>query len=197
MDFYSLMPMASSGSRPGAGGTEQWGASYGCFLQKGPGRCWGERAVGQESGSLGHGLLGDLGELPASLCLSFPITCEIKGWDLTSGFQICGVLFVAAEPFISGSHVVLWLKWEARLAGEPALQGACLLSCKVPGEPGALCGTPWHVRALFPPVSCDSVTWSHGLTSEAVARLFAVYLWSLPEAIPISLSLLVSQNFHL
>lgn len=68
------------------------GRAAGSFLQQGPGGCWGEGAVGQESG-----LAGNLGKLPAILCLSFPIICEIKGLDSTVVFRSHGVLFTAEE----------------------------------------------------------------------------------------------------
>lgn len=77
---------------------QRWGQGWGVgraagsFLQQGPGGCWGEGAVGQESG-----LAGNLGKLPAVLCLSFPFICEIKGWDSTVVFRSHGVLFTAAE----------------------------------------------------------------------------------------------------
>lgn len=72
------------------------GRAAGSFLQQGPGGCWGEGAVGQESG-----LAGNLGKLPAILCLSFPIICEIKGLDSTVVFQI-------SWGFVHGRRAGTW-----------------------------------------------------------------------------------------
>lgn len=96
--FYSSVPTASLRLGPGWGQARHRGASYTCFLQQGPVGCWEERAVGQ-----GSGLAGELGKLPAVLRLSFPIICEIKGWDSTSGFQI-------SRGFVSSS-IVQWSRF--------------------------------------------------------------------------------------
>ena len=58
-----LQPHACSQLRTGGQG-EGVGQSSGVLLTEGAGECWGRRAVGQESGSLGHGLAEGPWETP-------------------------------------------------------------------------------------------------------------------------------------
>lgn len=66
--FSSLKPAASSGL--GVGGRA--GQSHGRFFQKGARRVLRGMAVGQESGSLGHGLAGGPQETPSISVPQFP-----------------------------------------------------------------------------------------------------------------------------
>lgn len=94
----------------------------------------------------GSGLAGELGKLPAALRLSFPIICEIKGWDSTSGFQI-------SRGFVSSS-IVQWSRFSGRRTGRdesPARRGARPAPPRgLPGVPGALLG-PRGLAAVVQP----------------------------------------------
>lgn len=95
-------------------------------------------------------LSGGFRKLPASLCLSFPIVCEMEGWDVTVLFRFLGA-DSSLNSFKQNPAVVLLLrlKWEAGLAGNesPALRGvpsphhSCPL-LEDPSGPAALFGTP-------------------------------------------------------
>lgn len=149
--FYSSLPTASLRLGPGWGQARHRGASYTCFLQQGPVGCWEERAMGQ-----GSGLAGELGKLPAALRLSFPIICEIKGWDSTSGFQI-------SRGFVSSS-IVQWSRFSGRRTGRdesPARRGARPAPPRPAGSLGCRehCWAPvaWLLWCSPSPLaSCDS-----------------------------------------
>lgn len=130
--FYSSVPTASLRLGPGWGQARHRGASYTCFLQQGPVGCWEERAVGQ-----GSGLAGELGKLPAALRLSFPIICEIKGWDSTSGFQI-------SRGFVSSS-IVQWSRFSGRRTGrdESPPWSPPRPALRAPWGAGSTVGPPW------------------------------------------------------
>lgn len=109
----------------------------------------------------GSGLAGDLGKLPAALYLSFPIICEIKGWDSTSGFQISwGFVYSSRTLCFQQNYAVvmlLWLKdWQGR---EPCSPWSPPHPCRAPGVPGALFGPLAWLLCWSPSLaSCDSVT---------------------------------------
>lgn len=91
-------------------------------------------------------LSGDFGKLPASLCLGFPIICEMERWDVTHGFQISSskTLSFKQNPAVL---VLPQQKWEAGPAANesPALRGAL----PHPHHSGPPLQGPWGTRGLF------------------------------------------------